>query len=88
MPWINLIKEALKIYQKLNEIKPENAIYKLNYAICLYETDDFEKSEIIFAEAEKLFEVQKNNFDEDVIKIFEKNVSKLKKELNNKKSMK
>ena len=81
-------KEALKIYQKLNEVKPENAIYKLNYAICLYETDDFEKSEIIFAEAEKLFEVQKNNFDEDVIKIFEKNVSKLKKELNNKKSMK
>jgi hypothetical protein len=33
-------------------------------------------------EAEKLFEVQKNDFDEEIIKKFEKNVSKLKKELN------
>ena len=78
-------KEALKIYEQLNNIKPENAIYKLNYAICLYENDKFDKCENILKEAEKLFEEQKINFDEDIIKMFEKNLSKLKKVLNNKK---
>ena len=75
-------KEALEVYQKLNEIKPENAVYKLNYALCLYELEKLDESENILVEAEKLFEVQKNNFDEEIIKKFEKNVSKLRKELN------
>ena len=78
-------KEALEIYQKLNEIKPENAVYKLNYALCLCELENFEESQNVLSEAEKLFESQKNDFDDDIIKKFEKNVKKLKRELNNKK---
>jgi len=77
--------DALDIYQKLNEIKPENAVYKLNYALCLCEMEKFEQSENILSEAEKLFESQKCDFDEEIVKKFEKNVNKLKRELNNKK---
>ena len=75
--------DALEIYKKLNEVKPENAIYKLNYALCLYEMENFDESENILNEAEKLFEQQKNNLEAEIIKKFEKNLSKLKKEINN-----
>jgi tetratricopeptide (TPR) repeat protein len=47
-------KEALEVYQKLNEIEPENAVYKLNYALCLYELENLGESENILLEAEKL----------------------------------
>ena len=74
--------DALEIYKKLNETKPENAIYKLNYALCLYEMEKFDESKNILNETEKLFEQQKNNFEEEIIKKFEKNISKLKNEIN------
>ena len=83
---LNRKNEALEIYEKLNQIKPENAIYLLNYSICLYEMDNLEKSEEILNKAEKLFETQKNNFDEEVVRMFEKNVNNLKEELSNKKN--
>ena len=76
--------EALKLYKKLNEIKPENAIYKLNYSLCLYEMEKIEESQNILNEAEKLFEIQKKDLEEENLKNFEKNVIKLKKELNKK----
>ena len=83
---INKKNEAFEIYQKLNEIKQENSVYKLNYALCLCEMEKFDESENILNEAEKLFENQKNDFDAEIVKKFEKNVSKLKKELNKNKS--
>ena len=78
---LNKKNEALEVYQIINEIKPPNAIYKLNLALCLYDFDKFDESEKILNDAEKLFEEQKNNFEEDIINKFEKNVLKLKKEL-------
>ena len=80
--------DSLEIYQKLNEIKPENAIYKLNYALCLCEMEKFDESENILNEAEQLFEKQKNDFDDEIVKKFEKNLSKLKKQLDKNKSKK
>ena len=50
--------------------------------------EKFDESENILNEAEKLFENQKNDFDAEIIKKFEKNVSKLKKQLNKTKSNK
>jgi len=72
---LNKKKEALEVYEKLNEIKPENAVYLLNYAVCLYEMENLEKSEEILEKAEKLFETQKNDFDEETVRLFEKNAS-------------
>ena len=71
----------MEIYQKLNEIIPENAVYKLNYALCLCEMEKFDESENILNEVEKLFEKQKNDYDAEIVKKFEKNVSKLKKRI-------
>ena len=74
--------EALELYQQINEIEPSNAIFKLNFALCLCDLEKYDECENILDEAENLFEKQKNNFDEDIIKKFEKNVSKVRKELN------
>ena len=77
-------KEALETYEKLNQIKPENAVYLLNYALALYESGNLEKSEELLGKAEKLYEEQKNNFDEETVRSFEKNLNYLKEELANK----
>ena len=77
--------EALETYEKLNQIKPENAVYLLNYALCLYESDNLEKSQELLGKAEKLFEEQRNNFDEETVRSFEKNLNYLKEEFANKK---
>ena len=71
---LNKKNEALEVYQIINEIKPPNAIYKLNFALCLFDLERFDESENILNDAEKLFEEQKNNFEEDIINKFEKNV--------------
>ena len=42
---LNKKNEALEIYEKLNQLKPENAVYLLNYAVCLYEMENLEKVE-------------------------------------------
>ena len=68
--------EALEVYQIINEIKPPKAIYKLNFSSYLYDLEKFEERENVLNEAEKLFEEQKNNFEEDIINKFEKNVLK------------
>ena len=72
-------------YEKLNQMKPENAIYMLNYAICLFELDNLEKSHEVLKEAGKLFEIQKNDLDKETIMIFEKNADFLRDVLENKK---
>ena len=82
---LNKKNEALEIYEKLSQIKPENAVYLLNYAVCLYEMENLEKSKEMLEKAEKLFETQKNNFDEETVRMFEKNLASLKEELENKK---
>ena len=82
---MNKKNEALEIYEKLSQIKPENAVYLLNYAVCLYEMENLEKSKEMLEKAEKLFETQKNNFDEETVRMFEKNLASLKEELENKK---
>ena len=82
---LNKKSEALKIYEDLNKLKPENAVYLLNYAVFLFENENLEKSEEILGKAEKLFETQKNDFDEEIVKMFEKNVNNLKEEINKKK---
>ena len=46
--------------------------------------ENLEKSAEIMKKAENLFETQKNNFDEETIRMFEKNVAYLKEELENK----
>ena len=66
--------EALEVYQIINEIKPPKAIYKLNFSLYLYDLEKFEERENVLNEAVKLFEEQKNNFEEDIINKFEKNV--------------
>ena len=83
---LNRKDEALDIYQRLSDMKPENAVYLLNYAACLYETDNLEKSEEMLGRAEQLYETQKNDFDEDTISAFEKNSANLREKLNNKKN--
>jgi len=57
----------------------------LNYAVFLFESEKLEKSEEILGKAEKLFETNKNDFDEEIVKMFEKNVNNLKEEINKKK---
>ena len=85
----NLTKnEALEVYQIINEIKPPKAIYKLNFSLYLYDLEKFEERENVLNEAVKLFEEQKNNFEEDIINKFEKNLLKLKKELSKNKKFK
>ena len=83
---LNRKKEALEVYEKLNEIKPENAVYMLNYAVCLNEMDNLEKSEEILAKAQQLYETQKNDLDEETKTIFDNNVAKLREQLDNKKN--
>ena len=82
---LNKKNEALKIYEKLNQLKPENAVYLLNYAVCLYEMENLEKAEEILGKAQNLYETQKKDFDEETIRMFEKNVNSLKEEIENKK---
>jgi hypothetical protein len=47
--------------------------------------ENLEKSEEILGKAQSLFETQKNDFDEETVKMFEKNANSLKEELQNKK---
>ena len=51
-------KEALALFKKVNEFKPENALFLINYCISLYDNGYFEKCKEVLDKVELLYKTQ------------------------------
>ena len=71
-------EEALIIYQKAAESKPENIIFLLNYCLALLENKNKEKSKEIFDNIKSIYKPELNNlYNENEINFIETNIQKL-----------
>ena len=71
-------EEALILYQKAAENRPENVIFFLNYSLSLLENKNKEKSKEFFEKAKSLYELkQKNLFNNQEINFIDTNIQYL-----------
>jgi tetratricopeptide (TPR) repeat protein len=78
-------KDALNLYKKVSELKPDNALFLMNYCLALYENNYYEKCKEILDKVELLYknQTQIDYLGEELINYIKNNIERIHSNLKN-----